>query len=358
MNNIEKVIKNKIIEITLKKNRLLGRLGLLPARTETFGPIKDILKNLTSSNINLQLYKEDKENKDYIFSIIKTLEKNGIQVTLTEFDRIFSNEDIESINKISKTAKINFHYVYPNFWGGTNISTEMDINSYIETLKKIKYLVKVATSNFSREEEQIVFIANQISEYVNYDFESDKKSEEEYLKLSSLQGCLEGKSTVCAGVALAFERCMTEMGIDNMLVLGYSGKKENPSELDNNHVWNKVKINGKWYNVDVTNILKIPNCKITKEDRVKIFILSSDKSLSNVGHIITDYSNIPASEEDFTETIEIYRKVSKAKNMLKEYDKGNRSTFLKYKDENNHINYPIEKSQEEVKNKKIDKENR
>lgn len=348
MNNITKILKNKLIEITLKKNRLLGRLGLLPAKAENFGTIKDIFKTLTSSNINLQLYKEDKENKDYIFSIIKTLEKNGIQVTLTEFDKIFSTEDIEKINEISKTAKINFRYVYPNFWGGTNISTEMDINSYLETLKKIKHLINVTTSNFTKKEEQIMFIANQISEYVNYDFESEKKSEEEYLKLSSLQGCLEGKKTVCAGIAFAFERCMTEMGIDNMLVLGYSGKKEEPSSIDNNHVWNKVKIYNKWYNVDVTNILAIPNSKITKESRVKIFILSSDKNLSNIGNIITDYSGIPESKENFPETLEIYSKVNNVKNILKEYDNGNISTFLKYNTENNHINHKNEQSHEKI----------
>lgn len=355
MNNITKAIKNKLIEITLKKNRLLGKLGLLPAKTETFGSVKDILKILTSSNINLQLHKEDEENKDYIFSIIKTLEKYGIKVTLTEFDKIFSTKDIEKINEISKTAKINFEYVYPNFCGGTNISTEMDISSYLETFKKIKHLIKVTTSNFTKKEEQIIFIANQISEYVKYDFEYDKKSEKEYIKLSSFQGCLEGNCTVCAGIALAFERCMTEMEIDNMLVLGYSGKKEAPSIIDNNHVWNKVRIDDKWYNVDVTNIVCDTNSKQTKESKVKIFILTSDRSLSDVGNRITDYSDIPESKEDFPKTLEIYTKVKNVKNVLKEYDNGNMSTFLKYNTENNYINDKIEQSDEVKEYKKDEK---
>lgn len=143
------------------------------------------------------------------------------------------------------------------FGVGTNISTKMVISSYLETLKKLQYLIKVAVSNFTKIEEQIIFIANQISEYVTYDFEYAKKSEGEFLDLSSFQGCLEGKKTVCAGVAFTFERCMTEMGIENMLVLGYSGKKTTPSVLDNNHVWNKVKIDDKWCNIDITNILTI-----------------------------------------------------------------------------------------------------
>lgn len=337
MNNFTKVIKNKLIEITLKKNRLLGRLGLLPAKAESFGQLKDILKILTSSNISLQLHKEDAIDKDYIFSVIKTLEKNGIQVTLIEFDKIFSSKDLEEINQISQTAKIDFRYVYPSYLGGTNISTKMYIGSYLETLKKIKYLVNVTTSNFTKKEEQVIFIANQIAEYVTYDVEYEKKTEEDFLKISSLQGCLEGKTTVCAGVAFAFERCMTELGIDNMLVQGYSGKKQNPSILDVNHVWNKVRIHDKWYNVDATNIIDIPNSKRTQEEKVKTYILTSDQSLSNfVGKVIVDfdYTNIPESKEDFPGILETYYKLAGIKNVLNEYDNGNMSTFLKYSTEN------------------------
>ena len=179
MNNIAKFIKIKLVELTLKKNRILGRLGLLPSKTQTYGPLKNILEILTSSNIDLQLYKKDGEDKDYIFSIIQTLEQNGVHFTLTEFDKIFSDEDIQNISRISKTARINFRYVYPNYMAGINISTEMPIDSYLETLKKIKHLVKVATLNFSTKEEQIIFIASQLSEYTKYDFEYDKKSERE-----------------------------------------------------------------------------------------------------------------------------------------------------------------------------------
>lgn len=117
MKDITNFLKNRLIKIIIQTNRWLGRLGLLPANTESFGTLKDIFKILSSSNINLQLHEEDKKNKKYIFSLLEVLENNGIQVTLTEFDKIFLTEDIERINKISKTAKINFRYVYPNFLG-------------------------------------------------------------------------------------------------------------------------------------------------------------------------------------------------------------------------------------------------
>lgn len=47
MNNITIILKNRLIEIILKTNRVLGRLGLLPANSESFGTIKDIFKTLS-----------------------------------------------------------------------------------------------------------------------------------------------------------------------------------------------------------------------------------------------------------------------------------------------------------------------
>lgn len=54
-------------------------------------------------------------------------------------------------------------------------------------------------------------------------------------------GCLVKRKAVCSGYALAAAACFNRLGIENSFV--YSYKK--------NHVWNKVKIGGKWYQVDI-----------------------------------------------------------------------------------------------------------
>lgn len=64
--------------------------------------------------------------------------------------------------------------------------------------------------------------------------------------------------------------------------------------------------------------------------------------------MITDYTGIPKSDEDFPETLEIYDKVKNAENMLREYDNGNRSTFLKYCADNNAPNHEKEQFYEPV----------
>jgi transglutaminase/protease-like cytokinesis protein 3 len=52
------------------------------------------------------------------------------------------------------------------------------------------------------------------------------------------------KSTVCLGYAAAAYRMFTDAGIDSRIISGVGGTEE--------HVWNIVKVDGKWYNIDLT----------------------------------------------------------------------------------------------------------
>lgn len=178
-----------------------------------------------------------------------------------------------------------------------------------------------------------MFIANQLSDYVKYDSEADSKSSQEYLETSSLKGCLQNRETLCSGIALAFERCMHELDTECMLIMGVGNRqdKEQLTSMDNNHVWNKVKLQNQWYNVDVTNILPRPNQKISKEDLVKIFIMSSDNSFEKVGCKITDTEGVPESNEDYSNKMMAYKNTKDIVNVLEQYDKGKRSTFIAYK---------------------------
>ena len=178
-----------------------------------------------------------------------------------------------------------------------------------------------------------MFIADQLSDYVEYDFEADSRSNQEYLEISSLSGCLKGRKTLCSGLALAFERCMHELDNECMLIMGVGNQKDKSqiTSLDNNHVWNKVKFENQWYNVDVTNILPRPNQNISKEDLVRIFIMSSDSSLEKVGCKITDTNNIPESNKDYSNKMIAYQNTKNIVNVLEQYDKGKRSTFISYK---------------------------
>lgn len=182
-------------------------------------------------------------------------------------------------------------------------------------------------------EKNKIIYTNLLSDYVEYDSEADSKSNQEYLEISSLRGCLQNRKTICAGIALAFERCMHELDTECILIMGVGNRqnKEQLTALDYNHVWNKVKFKDQWYNVDVTNILPRPNKKISKEDLVKIFIMSSDSAFEKVGCKITDSEGIPKSNEDYPNKMIAYQNTKDIVNVLEQYDKGNRATFITYK---------------------------
>ncbi len=62
---------------------------------------------------------------------------------------------------------------------------------------------------------------------------------------STVYGCLVEKEANCEGYAKTFGMLADKCGLENILVTGVTDSGEN-------HAWNQVKIDGEWYNVDVT----------------------------------------------------------------------------------------------------------
>ena len=62
---------------------------------------------------------------------------------------------------------------------------------------------------------------------------------------STAYGCIVQREANCEGYAKAFNLIASEMGLECILVTGTTDDGEN-------HAWNQVKIDGSWYNVDVT----------------------------------------------------------------------------------------------------------
>ncbi|MBR3760096.1 MAG: hypothetical protein IKK47_03780 [Ruminococcus sp.] len=62
---------------------------------------------------------------------------------------------------------------------------------------------------------------------------------------STAYGCLVQKEANCEGYAKAFNLLAARMGLESVLVTGKTDEGEN-------HAWNQVKIDGEWYNLDVT----------------------------------------------------------------------------------------------------------
>ena len=67
----------------------------------------------------------------------------------------------------------------------------------------------------------------------------------------TLLGFFQNSEIVCDGYAELFQYLMIRAGIPCVTVLGSSRNAQKAYENESDHAWNKVKLDGKWYNMDV-----------------------------------------------------------------------------------------------------------
>ncbi len=90
--------------------------------------------------------------------------------------------------------------------------------------------------------DKIKGIYDYVCNTVEYDY--DNLEDTEYLLKHSAYAALINKTAVCQGYALLIYRLALELGVDCRVVAGVS--------YDQNHGWNIVKLNGRYYNIDST----------------------------------------------------------------------------------------------------------
>lgn len=102
----------------------------------------------------------------------------------------------------------------------------------------------------------------------------------------AISALVDGKS-VCDGYAKAFKLLCYLNGIDCVRVCGSAG--------GGNHAWNKVKVNGAWYNIDVTWDDPVSSRPVLRYD----YFLISDSALSK-DHHWTQYAHLPTAPNSYT----------------------------------------------------------
>ena len=138
--------------------------------------------------------------------------------------------------------------------------------------------------------EKVCIVYNYIFKNISYDYEYlniDKKLKKVgFDNLSTLEKrkifrtqTLEGiytKKTVCTGFSYIFKMLLEYIGIESNICIGYfkiGREKEIP------HAWNQVKIDGKWYNIDVSYGIEHHDeyVRIEEGKIPKYFLLSDDE---------------------------------------------------------------------------------
>lgn len=92
--------------------------------------------------------------------------------------------------------------------------------------------------------------AEAVYDYIcsNVEYDYDNLPDDDYkLKHTAYAALVDGKA-VCQGYSAALYRLLLEAGVDNRIVIG----TDTNSGKDDNHTWNIVRIDGTYYNTDVT----------------------------------------------------------------------------------------------------------
>lgn len=91
--------------------------------------------------------------------------------------------------------------------------------------------------------EKTLAIHDFILRRMNYAYQSDGKTPQNAIWAHNMVGSAEKKSGVCESYAKTYQYLCRLNGLECIIVTGYNGE---------NHAWNMVKIDGKWYGVDCT----------------------------------------------------------------------------------------------------------
>ena len=154
-----------------------------------------------------------------------------------------------------------------------------------------KQIIKKIINNGMSDFDKVKAINDYMIKNVSYDTENYKKNSIPYESYTAL-GAMEKKVAVCAGYAKMFKILASCAGLEATYVSGdtpYGG-----------HAWNQVKVDGKWYNIDVT--WNDPDCETNKNGHYscgcyQYFLLSNEDF--NKKHTPSTKVNATGSSRDF-----------------------------------------------------------
>lgn len=168
------------------------------------------------------------------------------------------------------------------------------------------------------EEEKVKAVNNYIVKIYKYD---------DTLKSDNVYTALTTKTTICQGYAMTAYKMFKILGIDCRII---SGEHDGIS-----HAWNLVKINGKWYHLDITN-----NDNIVR-DR---YLLKGD-SFMKTNKYVWDSKTYPECTEDYYKSQTQYIDYNNDKETdIEEYYEGG----YWHKDKNSKWHYKRESGYEAV----------
>lgn len=236
----------------------------------------------TAGYLHFDVYADDNvqaitTESDIKQEVLKNLDQVNLEFTIPTKIPVYKSKEVEKMFKnvmdeLSSTA----NYGFGNLTGYSyHISSEMGfiqirVEAYYLTTPeqekkmndKVKRIVKENHLKKMTDFEKVYFVNKYIASHTEYSSNATDGGHSAYAVLFD-------HKAVCQGYALAAYRILTEAGVETKYITG--------QVKDSNHAWNKVKVNGEWYNLDITWNDPMPD----RGDRYRLnYFLISDQQLA------------------------------------------------------------------------------
>ena len=246
-----------------------------------------------SKELNYRTILDDKEKtiyEEYIQKIINFETKFSIDMSIFSYEEEYML--FEKFKKINQTVIMDhpeiIYFGYPSMSTRDNktinitISYALNKDEYNNALNEIKNKInkiKKDTKNLN-EYEKVKYVYEYLGYKNNYGEKTNSISQSAYSAFN------DKLSPVCAGYSRASEIIFQNIGITSLLI---SGKLKSNWFSGDNHEWNIVKIDNKYYNYDVTqsSIAKSTTNKISYYGLLnnnKKYLSPSNKTLNINGN--------------------------------------------------------------------------
>ncbi|MCD7727308.1 MAG: hypothetical protein LUH57_03060 [Ruminococcus sp.] len=191
------------------------------------------------------------DEKEVLYTLLNAIENHETQVSIKS--GVIKNGDTDTLNDLfvlvkialAKTDMLSPTYVYSGGEYVTNITltyrlTENEVAAQRAQLKsKIKSIMSGVTDDMD-DYDKLLYFHDEIISYCSYDLTGDN--------IRSAYGCLVEGSASCEGYSKALLELCDQAGIDCVIVTGSASSNSQTIK----HMWNKVRISGRWYNVDLS----------------------------------------------------------------------------------------------------------
>ena len=162
--------------------------------------------------------------------------------------------------------------VYINSGNEANYLTE-EFNSKEKVDQAISRIEQIKTEILQNKTgntyENIKMVHDYLVDNISYDSTLSKEN------IYNVYGALVNKECVCEGYARAFKYLLDELDIPCVLVIGTARNSQGETE---NHAWNYVQLDGKWYAVDTTwdDPIVVGGGTVSEASKYKYFLVRAE----------------------------------------------------------------------------------